>query len=200
MIERIDVEIGKVLEALRANGLEENTLVLFTSDHGDGIGAHRWVGKLCFYEEPMTVPMIVSWKGEIPEGAVDRDHLVSGLDIVPTLCDYAGIELSAVQRGASLGGIIRDPSASWRQHLVAELADDTGDKSRRGRMVRSAKYKYMRYSQGEQNEQLFDLESDPGETQNLAFEKSMQEVIVHHRDFLQHWMRETEDDVASGLA
>ena len=200
MVERIDAEIGKVLEALRVNGLEENTLILFTSDHGDGAAAHRWVGKLSFYEEPVTVPMVLSWKGQIPAGVVDSHHLVSGVDIVPTLCDYAGIELSVVQRGASLGKVVRDPNANWREHLVAELADDTGDKTRAGRMVRSAKYKYARYSHGDQNEQLFDLESDPGETQNLAHERSLQEVIVHHREFLKNWMLETEDDVALGLA
>jgi arylsulfatase A-like enzyme len=194
MVERVDAEIGQVLEALRANGLEENTLILFTSDHGDGVGAHRWVSKLSFYEEPITVPFFVSWKGQIGEEVVDDTHVVSGVDIVPTLCDYAGVPLPPVSRGLSLKRVIEDPTADWREFIVAELADDNVEKDRRGRMVRSAQFKYNLYSHGARNEQLFDLAKDPGEMQNLALDESMREVKLQHREMLRKWLDETQDD------
>ena len=80
-----------MLEALRQVGQEENTLVVFTSDHGEGLGSHQWTGKMMYYEEEAAVPLIVSWKGVTPGGRIDRKHLVSALDVLPTICDYAGV-------------------------------------------------------------------------------------------------------------
>jgi arylsulfatase A-like enzyme len=102
MVEDVDRQVGLVLEALRQSGQEENTVIVFTSDHGEGLGSHRWTGKKMYYEEAAAVPMIVSWKGVTPAGRIDREHLVSALDVLPTICDYAGIEGPAVMRGRSM--------------------------------------------------------------------------------------------------
>ena len=83
----MDGQVGRLLEALRQQDLERSALVLFTSDHGEGMAAHRWMTKLVLYEEPLRVPFIVRWPGKIPAGVVDGQHLVSGLDVLPTLCD-----------------------------------------------------------------------------------------------------------------
>ena len=74
----MDVQVDRLLEALRQQDLEGSTLVLFTSDHGEGMAAHRWVTKLMLYEEPLRVPFIVRSPGKIPAGAVDGQHLVTG--------------------------------------------------------------------------------------------------------------------------
>ena len=106
--EEVDALVGHVLATLRDQGLEEETVVIFTSDHGEGVAAHRWVVKLMLYEEPSTVPMIVSWRGHTPAGVVDSEHLVSGVDILPTICDYAGVtppaELAGGRGERSAGG------------------------------------------------------------------------------------------------
>ena len=90
MVEDVDRQIGRVLSALRFRGLMENTVAVLTSDHGEGMGAHRWTQKAAFWEETAKVPLIVAGKGIERRGAVDSRTLASGADIVPTLCDYAG--------------------------------------------------------------------------------------------------------------
>ncbi len=194
MTERVDRAIGKVLDALKRKGLRENTLIIFTSDHGDGCAAHKWVAKLNLYQESATVPLVVSFKGVIPAGRLDAEHLVCGLDVLPTMCDYAAVKQLDSFRGRSIRPVIENPDAAWRDFVVTELATDPKNERYKGRMIRTDRYKYNLYSAGERNEQLFDLLNDPGETQNLAYEPSMQAVKQRHRKLLDDWMRQTNDD------
>ena len=145
--EDVDVQVGRILDTLQECGLEEETLVLFTSDHGEGMAAHRWVVKLMLYEEPTRVPFIVRWPGVVPAGAVDDERLVSGVDVLPTLCDYAGVEYPEVT-GISLKPLIEDPQAPGRPFLVAELHPDTEHLEMQGRMLRDERYKYIAFSRG----------------------------------------------------
>lgn len=193
MTERVDAALGQVLDALDESGLTENTLVLFTSDHGDGVASHRWTAKLSLYEEATRIPFLIRWPRHISAGRVDSRHLVSQLDVLPTFCDYAGITPLPKFRGESLRTIIDNPSTRWHDHIVTELADDNLNPSRKGRMVRTAQYKYNVYSHGARNEQLFDLKHDPGETRNLAYEPTMHEIVKEHRALLRDWMQKTKD-------
>jgi arylsulfatase A-like enzyme len=198
MIEKVDALIGGVLDALRKSGQEERTLVIFSCDHGDGMGAHRWNQKQALYEEVVRVPFIVSLKGATKAGLVDRTHLVSsGLDLLPTLCDWAGVEPPKIQRGLSVRALAegREPK-TWRDEVVAETAFSTrggGAFGVKGRMVRTAKYKYVAYSEGRLREQLFDLEKDPGEMANLAMNVQYRDALNDHRRRLAAWCRQTQD-------
>ena len=109
MTERVDAALGKVLKALDDNGLTDNTLVLFTSDHGDGVASHRWTAKLSLYEEATHIPFLVRWPGHIPAGRVDRTHVLSQLDVLPTFCDYAGIAARPEFHGQSVRNDYRRP-------------------------------------------------------------------------------------------
>ncbi len=199
LVERVDAEIGKLIGLIRAQGLAERTLIVFTSDHGDGVAAHKWTTKLCFYEEAIAVPFILCWPGQIPGARVDRQHLVSGLDVVPTICDYAGVPVPPRVRGDSLRPILSDHPVKWRESLVVELADDNRDKTRKGRAIITAGYKYAVYSGGKNREQLFDRANDPGEMKNLAFEPRMKEIREDHLRRLRNWIRETKDDFQLGI-
>ena len=192
MTERVDEQIGRILSALTAKDLEENTLIIFTSDHGDGVGSHRWAAKLNFYEESVKVPFIISWKGKIVPGI--NQSLISGLDILPTMCDYAGIDIPESFLGKSLRPVLEDPEADSDGLIVTELAIDPKDPTWKGRMIRMNQYKYMLYSKGERNEQLFNLIEDPGELQNLASQPDMQAVKESLRNNLEDWMAKTGDD------
>jgi arylsulfatase A-like enzyme len=196
LTELVDAEIGKVLDALADNDLDENTIVVFTSDHGDGATSHQWAAKLSLYEESSKVPLMISWENNIPAGIKDHQHLVSQIDILPTLCDYARIRGKPSFTGKSLKKIIEEPAADWRNHLVVELADFKPDPSRKGRMVRTAGFKYNIYAEGENNEQFFDLQNDPGECLNLAQNPAYAEQIDKHRQLLKEWMDQTGDDFA----
>ena len=198
LVERVDAEIGQLLALIRARGLGDSTLIAFTSDHGDGVAAHKWTTKLCFYEEAIAVPFILCWPGQVPSGRVDGQHLVSGLDLLPTVCDYAGVPIPPSVRGASLRPILSDHPVKWRESLVVELADDNRDKSRKGRAVITAGYKYAVYSSGENREQLFDRANDPGEMKNLAYEPRMRQIREDHLRRLRDWIQETKDDFQLG--
>jgi len=193
MVERADAQVGRVLKALDEAGLARNTLVLFTADHGEGLAEHHWVVKLSLYENPAKVPLVIRYPGVIPPGSVDRDHPVSGIDVMPTVCDYAGLPAPAQTRGQSLRTIIERPKSPWREFVVSELATDPQRPEVIGRMVRTARYKYIAYSIGKDNEQFFDLETDPGEMHNLAADPAAGEQIQHHRALLGQWVRQTND-------
>ncbi len=193
MTERVDREIGKIIMALEAKGLDQNTLIIFTSDHGDGGAAHHWAAKLSFYEESVNVPFIVTWFGKTPANVTDNEHLVSGLDVLPTMLDYAGVDIPEKLEGRSLKTIIEHPDTSWRRTVVSELAPDPNNPARKGRMITDGRFKYCVYSYGERNEQLFDLATDPGEENNLARNAVYRDEKMKLRIQLERWMRRNGD-------
>ena len=151
MTELVDKEVGKVVEALKRNGMYENSLIIFTSDHGDGMAAHEWAAKLSFYEESVKVPLIMVLPEKLQRGAVNS-NLVSLADLVPTFCDYAKVRAKTNFAGMSLRRAIFPTEERWRDFIVAELADHLKDRTRKGRMIRTGRYKYTIYSTGERNE------------------------------------------------
>lgn len=189
MMEDVDQQIGQVLQTLRSSGLEENTIIIFTSDHGEGLGSHHWTGKMMYYEEEAAVPLIVSWKGVTPAGRIDKEHLVSALDVLPTLCDYAGVKGPALMRGASLRAVIEKPESTGHEYVVSEMAAG----GTRSFMVRTKQYKYMTFP-ALKSEMLFDLSKDPGEMKNLAAETVMAGRLEDHRKLLAQWKTMTEEE------
>lgn len=198
LVEKVDAEIGRILDALDATGLAENTLVVFTSDHGDGVGTHRWNQKSILYEEVVRVPLVVSFPGTSRTGAVDSTHLVSnGLDLLPTFCDYAGVEQPEGLSGYSLRPLIEgNDTNDWRDHLVIQSVIIPGGRAMTGRAVRTARHKYVVYNWGRHREQLHDLEDDPGEMVNLAVSSRHSDVLQHHRQMLYDWCRQSGDAFA----
>jgi len=183
MVEQVDGEIGKVLAALREAGLERDTVIVFASDHGEGMGAHRWAQKASFYEESLRVPLFLAGPG-VARGV--SGELATLADIVPTLCALAGIGAPADVRGGNLlRGVERDFVASELRY---------GDAGREGRMIRTKRYKYVRFNSGARPEQLFDLETDPGETFNLARRGGT--LLEAHRKLMNEWLSKTGDTFA----
>jgi arylsulfatase A-like enzyme len=158
LTEMVDKKVQIILDAIKESGAEENTLVIFSSDHGDMDAAHRMEGKSALYEESANIPFMAMWKGHIHSGQVDDKHLVSnGLDLLPTVCDYAGVKGVADPRGKSLRPLFEGSRVKWR--------DTLGVESQFGRMVVSKdKLKYIRYDAAGKEERLLDLKRDPYET------------------------------------
>ncbi|MBA4149838.1 MAG: DUF4976 domain-containing protein [Verrucomicrobia bacterium] len=144
------------------------------------------------FEEAANVPLIVCVPGKTTNATVNKTHLVSGLDILPTLCDYAGIPALPSFEGQSLRPLIenlkRRSAVAWRDHLVVEMGD-----GEYVRMVRSDRYKYVIYGDSSAPEMLFDLQSDPHETRNLAGDRSRRKVVATHRAMLKEWIAKTKD-------
>ena len=194
LTERVDGHIAKILDALKLNGLDENTIVLFTADHGDMDASHGLASKNHFYEESSGVPFLMRQNGSIPAGVVNDTHLIStGLDILPTLCDYAGIAAPDHLIGRSLR-----PIAEGRQQI--ERRKFVVSENNIGRMVRSDRYKYCVYIEGDQRESLVDLEKDPGELTNLATHPEYQDILYSHQAYLQKWIEESGDEEAKSFA
>ena len=194
MMEDVDTQIGQVLAALREAGAEDNTLIVFTSDHGEGLGSHRWTGKMMFYEEEAAVPLMISFQGRTP-ARIDLEHLVSTVDVLPTICDYAGIEPPPGMRGISLRRVIENPEEPGHEFVVSEMAGGVGGPGR-SFMVRTKPYKYMFLpsARGEPSEVFFDMQADPGEMKNLAGQPSLAAELDRHRQLLAQWRKATEEE------
>lgn len=189
-IEHVDAEIGRVLRALEDFGHANDTLIVLTSDHGEGMGHHQMVRKSTLYDEAARVPLLFSWPGHISENRTDTKHLASGMDIMPTLCEYAGIKPPQNMRGRSLRSIIEGTSARSNEFVVTEVSANTG------RMVRTEGYKYITY-RNELVEQLFDMKNDPGETRNLAASTRYSSTLAEHQKLLRDF--ESKLDVPSNV-
>jgi arylsulfatase A-like enzyme len=173
LVEQLDLEVGRLLTALERTGHADDTVVLFTSDHGDGRARHGHVQKGYPYDEAVRVPLLVSWPGHLRQPELNDRDLVSLLDIVPTICDYAGIAAPSNARGRSLRPLLEGTvGVAWRDHVVSQYRQS-------GRVVRSDQYKYVRQI-GDPVQQLFDMRNDPWETRNLYLEPSLRDVIAEH--------------------
>jgi len=189
-VEKVDAEIGRVLDAIERCGLLDDTVVIFTSDHGEGLGHHGNTHKNRLYEETLSVPLIVSWPGQLPEDVTDSTCLTTGLDIFPTVCDFAGVAPPENLKGHSLRPVLEGDADAGPGYVVCE------SNVNQGRMVRTADYKYVTYVD-DPVDQLFDMEDDPGETRNLAPDPEYADRVVKHRDLLLEW--EGQLDVAPDL-
>ncbi len=188
LTEKVDAEIGQLLEALRGAGLEENTVVLFTSDHGEQAGAHRAVTKGYLYEESTRIPFIVRWPGVVQAGRVDAEHFISsGLDLIPTLCDCAGVPVPSALKGRSVRPLAEGRAvADWRSFLVVE--------NRRSLLVHTGQWKYMvgHADSAEPpapvvREMLIHLGKDAGELTNLAGDPACRPHLEACRRLLRKW-------------
>lgn len=176
LTELVDQRIQLILDALKESGQDENTLVIFSSDHGDMDASHRMEHKSTLYEESANIPFMAMWKGHIAAGQLNEKHLVSnGLDLLPTVCDYAGIEGVADPRGRSLRPLFEGREVKWRETLGVE--------SEIGRMVVDKDgFKYMRYDAVGIEEQLLNLDEDPYETMHFTNDPKYSEKLDHLRN------------------
>jgi arylsulfatase A-like enzyme len=196
-VEQADAAVGRVLAGLKEAGRDEDTVVAYTSDHGEGVASHRWMEKLMLYEESIGVPLMVRWKGHTP-AQVDTRRLVSGVDIFPTLCGYAGIPIPEGLDGQNLRPLIEDPALPGRPYVAAALHDIYKPAKKNppdeGRMLSTGRWKYLVFAWGEKPEMLFDLQSDPGEARNLAPDPASRAELLRHRQCLKDFLARTGDD------
>lgn len=175
MIEQIDDNVGRLLDFLETSGQRENTLVIFMSDHGEMLGDHGLISKGCrFYEGLVRVPLIFSWPGVVKAGK-RVDALVELTDVAPTLLDYAGLSVPDRMTGRSLRAALEGGELVEEREFVrceyysalSLLAPGREDWSGSyGTMIRTGRYKLVVYH-GVNLGELYDLEEDPGEFDNL---------------------------------
>jgi choline-sulfatase len=179
----MDALIGQILEALRVNDLADNTLVVYSSDHGEQVGEHGLWWKQTFYEDSVKVPAILHWPGHLPEG-IRCGRVVSALDLNATILDALGCPPLPRSHGRSLLPLLFDPDGTpWEDVAFSELClDDAGAGGPAGekgavyqRMVRHGPWKLIYYHG--QLCQLFNLEEDPREINDLVKDPACGETV-----------------------
>jgi len=168
-IDLIDDQIGRLLKTLEETGQLKNTLIIFTSDHGDMAGDHGMTGKGCrFYEGLVRVPLIF-WYPPYFQENVQSEALVELTDIVPTILELTGLEINDNMQGKSLAPILSGTKSSeyHRDFVRSEFYDTLlSDKINFGTMYRTEQYKLVAYH-GHEKGELFDMINDPEEYTNL---------------------------------
>ena len=188
----IDRCVGRLLDAVREQGLENDTLLVFTSDHGEMFGSHGRRAKYIFYEEACRVPFLVRWPGHVRPGATDT--LLSTPDIMPTLLGALGLAIPRGVEGTDLssnllGKSTRGPQAIYMQGMGTTAAWTDGTE---WRALRTERYTYATYRR-DRSELLFDNRSDPYQLKNLVDDRSHRTTLAHFRTQLQGWMKEHND-------
>lgn len=188
LIAFVDEQVGRLLDALTESGHHENTIVVFTADHGLAVGQHGLMGKQNLYDHSIRVPLILAGPG-MPKGK-QCDSLCHLTDLFPTLCDLVELPTpTSVDGGLSLLPCLSSPSGPIREVLYHAYRDCQ-------RAIRDRRYKLIEYSVGgKRHTQLFDLIDDPAEINNLAEVPERLGDLTRLRELMQHRGRALGDPV-----
>ena len=189
-VSHMDACAGRILDALQRLGLAENTLVLYTTDHGEMAYEHGLRGKFNFFEGSARIPLLARLPGRVPAGSAS-DALVDQADFVPTLLDVCGLPAASNSRpvdGASFAPALADPGHPGKSFAFGEFSLDTPAPFY---MRRGPRWKYVLYTGGApaQAEALYDMVDDPGETRNLAADPASFPVREAERAALLAYLR-----------
>ncbi len=173
MCDHIDTQVGRLIDALDQSGERENTLVIFTSDHGEMLGDHQLYVKGPFlYDSAIRVPLIVSLPGSISEG-VTSDTMVELADLAPTLLDAAGISREPGMQAKSLWSVLTGVATEHRESVYCEYYNSNPNSPQQFcTMVRTHAHKLVTFH-GQELGELYDMSADPSELTNLWNEETM---------------------------
>ena len=193
MTAALDEQVGRVLKALDDAGLADDTIVMFTSDHGEMFGAQGRVFKMIFYDESARVPMLVRWPGKIPAGSVS-DTPMSSVDVMPTLLGLAGLKAPPQAEGMDLAHLVRgksgpEPEFAFLQGMGHTYLWKDGFE---WRAIRDKQHTYAVYRSDGQ-ELLFDNLADPHQAKNLAGDPAHKAKLVEMSKKLRAKMAEVQD-------
>lgn len=176
MISHLDDAVGKVLKALEDSGRYDDTIIIFAADNGLAVGQHSLLGKQSCYEHSIRVPLVFAGPG-IPKGET-CDSYVYLMDIFPTLCDMLNIPIPDTVDGLSFSSTIADASAITREEVFSLFGD-------KARSIKDSRYKLIEYKYADMRKtQLFDLENDPWELNDLSYCKDAYPIIYKLRERL----------------
>jgi arylsulfatase A-like enzyme len=203
-ISHVDREVGMILDTLGELGQAENTIVIFSSDHGDQLLEHGLMGKNCLFDASVRVPLMIRLPGRIKPGRYDE--LVESVDVLPTIFELAGLREPYENQGHSLVPLIAKSDrtyipreAVFSENIIPEVitggrADFFYEKGKGikgirhpdAKMVRTKRWKYNYYANGDA--ELYDLKDDPNESANLHGNPEYREIEQELKDRLLHWL------------
>lgn len=175
-VQDFDKALGTLLDGLEESGMDKDTYIIFTSDHGESLGSHQMAGKGLFYDEVFHVPFVVSHHS-IEGGRVDSINLVSnGLDIIPSVFDLAGVEKDPELEGKSVVPLLHQAGVRLdRNAITAEFSTGLG-------IITNDFYYGIYYNGNTNNEQLYDIRKRPLQMVNDALDPAYEEQLKQHRN------------------
>jgi iduronate 2-sulfatase len=180
----MDAQVGKVMRTLRESGLEDRTIVIFTSDHGYHLGEHDFWAKVSLHEESAKVPLIISVPGKEPAVC---DSLTELIDLYPTLSSLCGLEVPNRLQGKDLSSLFDNPSV--------EVRDAAFSVNGKGFLLRTSRWAFIQYGEdGKGGYELFDMEQDPEQYHNLANVPQHAERLAAFKALLTQKLREVRDN------
>ena len=202
MIQNVDDNLGRMLDYLESSRLARDTIVVFTSDHGEMLGSHGRIQKMVPYAESINVPLIMRWPRRIAAGS-RVDALQTPMDHFPTLCALAGLPIPGEVDGTDLSGVITGGRSDVREGVLighyssGELTFETATTWPEWRGVRTQQHTYVRWLGG--TEELYDNVADPYQLRNLAENGAEPEALVRLRAQLTQLLAAAHDDFRSGF-
>lgn len=193
-VQSVDDSIGQLLDYLKAEGLEQNTLVIYTTDNGFFLGDHGMYDKRFMYEESLRIPFLVRWPAKIKPGST-TDAMALNVDFAPTFLDAAGEKTPPDMQGRSLLPILNGtPPTDWRTSMYYRYYHDPGDHNTRAHLgVRTMTHKLIHYWKKDQWE-MFDLTKDPQELRNLYADPAQQATVQQLKAELARLKKELGDE------
>jgi len=187
----VDESVGRVLAALEETGQLDDTLVIFTSDNGYFWGEHGLGDKRAAYEESIRIPMVVRYPKLIRARAV-RDDAVLNIDVAPTLLEVAGAPPAPAMQGRSMLPLLQGRSGGWRRSFLAEYFHEPQfPRVPSWQAVRTDRWKYIRYTELKDMDELYDLKADPYEMRNLVADPKAAGALRQMRAELEELVRQT---------
>lgn len=185
-IASVDDNVGRVLDYLDDSGLTENTIVVYTSDQGFFLGEHGWFDKRFMYEESLRMPLLIRYPGGIKKGMVNNDMALN-LDFASTFLDYAGTAIPDDIQGSSLRPLLEGKTPeNWRKSMYYHYYEFPGSHSvKKHYGIRTTRYKLMHFYDNIDAWELYDLQNDPHELNNLYENDDYAELIIRLKDELQ---------------
>lgn len=195
VVEQLDDAVGLLVEWLEKNGLMQNTIVIFMTDHGDAAGSHGMIDKhYVLYEEEVHVPMIVRWDGVVKPGSACEQFVCSEIDLAATIPQLAGWEFET--QGASLLPILKGEKDTVNREYAFSNFNGQQFGLYTSRMVRDHRYKYI-WNLTDVDE-FYDLEKDPYEMKNMIGSARYKEEIKRLREVLYKDLKRRKDRIAAG--
>jgi arylsulfatase A-like enzyme len=187
----VDESVGRVLDFLKENGLDKNTVVVYTSDQGFYLGEHGLFDKRFMYEEALRTPMMIKYPDKIKKGTVS-EHMVLNLDIAPTVLDVADVQIPADMQGVSLQNTWNG-SKEWREAMYYHFYEKGwGVSPHYG--VRTDRYKLIHFYDLIDSWELYDLKNDPNEMNNLIQHPEYEQIVKDLKNKLKELQTKYKDE------
>lgn len=191
-LQGVDESVGKIIDWVKEQGLDKNTLIVYMGDNGFSFGEHGLIDKRHAYEESMRVPMLVWGPGMIKPQSV-MDEVIMNVDLAPTFLEIAGIAKPRKMQGSSFAGLLNGKSAAWKRDKVfyEYYWEAAFPQTPTTFAIRTDRYKYIYYNGVWDINELFDLQNDPFEMNNLIRDTSLRATGIRLKTELFNWLKET---------